>query len=503
MKVPDAGISGQTLLNRRKAIMSQLYLSRRKMLALPIGVAASSVLAQIPSLASAEVPAKIASEDDAARIAEEAYIFGYPLVTTYMTRKVMTNVARPEGVRAPVNQFANVREYPTAAFTGITAPNADTLYSEGWLDLGPEPIVVSWPDMGDRYYLFPMLDGWTNVIASPGTRTTGGRAQAYVITGPRYKGPTPAGLPRISSPTDLLWVHGRTYCTGTPEDYKKVHALQDQYRLVPLSAWGKGDYKAPAGRVDSSIDMKTAVRDQVDRLSSADYFALLAELMETNGPVAADAPAMAQFARLGLVPGKPFEFASLSPAIQRAMTNARDAGLKRIMAQDKGGGLALENGWVVMLKAGVYGTDYVQRAFVTAVGLGANRPEDAVYPFTQNDVQGPKLNGKNRYVIRFEQGAFPPARGFWSLTMYDDKWFFVANPLNRYTLSHRNELKRNGDGSTELYLQADSPGTGRESNWLPTPRGDFILMFRLYMPAEAPSFSILDGTWKPPAVLKV
>jgi hypothetical protein len=249
--------------------------------------------------------------------------------------------------------------------------------------------------------------------------------------------------------------------------------------------------------------MKTAVRDQVDRLSPADYFALLAELMETNGPVAADAPAMAQFARLGLVPGKPLNFASLSPTIQRAMTNARYAGLKRIMAQDKGGGLALENGWVVMLKAGVYGTDYVQRAIVTAVGLGANRPEDAVYPFTQNDVQGAKLNGKNRYVIRFEQGAFPPARGFWSLTMYDDKWFFVANPLNRYTLSQRNELKRNGDGSTELYLQADSPGTGRESNWLPTPRGDFILMFRLYMPAEAPAFSILDGTWKPPAVLKV
>ncbi len=272
---------------------------------------------------------------------------------------------------------------------------------------------------------------------------------------------------------------------------------------MPLSAWGKGDYKAPAHQVDSSIDMKTAVRDQVERLNPSDYFALLAKLMATNGPVAADTPRMAEFARIGLVPGQPNHLAGLPPIIQQGLANAREAALKRIMAQEKGGGLTLENGWVVMLKTGVYGTDYVQRAFVTAVGLGANDPQDAVYPFAQNDAQGAKLDGKSRYVIRFAPGAFPPARGFWSLTMYNDKWFFVANPLNRYTLSQRNELKRNADGSTELYLQADNPGKDRESNWLPTPRGEFILMFRLYMPEQAPAFSILDGTWKPPAIQKV
>lgn len=482
--------------------MSHLSMSRRRMLALPVGVVASTAFAQLPAFAQSSAPAKANDETEAAQIASDAYIFGYPLVTTYLTRQVMTNVARPEGIRAPVNQFANVREYPTAAFTGITAPNADTLYSEGWLDLGPEPIVVSWPDMGSRYYLFPMLDAWTNVIAAPGTRTTGGGAQAYVITGPRYKGPVPTDLPRISSPTDLVWVHGRTYCTGTPEDYKKVHALQDQYRLVPLSAWGKGAFKPPVAKVDPSVDMKTAVRDQVERLGPAEYFALLAKLMATNGPVAADAPAMARFAKIGLVAGQTLDFAALSSAIQNGMKGARESGLKRIMAQQKGGGLEVQNGWVVMLKTGVYGTDYVQRAFVTAVGLGANSPQDAVYPFAQDDAQGAKLDGRNRYVIRFARGAFPPARGFWSLTMYNDKWFFAANPLNRYTLSERNALKRNADGSTDLYLQTDSPGKDRESNWLPAPQGEFILMFRLYMPKEAPAFSILDGTWKPPAVQK-
>lgn len=482
--------------------MDRLVLSRRGMLALPIGAAASVALAQAPAIADDAQRSASVDEAEATQIATDAYVFGYPLITTYLTRQVMTSVASPEGIRAPINQFANVREYPSANFTGITAPNADTLYSEGWLDLGPEPIVVSWPDMGDRYYLFPMLDGWTNVIAAPGTRTTGGGAQAYVLTGPRYTGPVPAELPRISSPTDLLWVHGRTYCDGTPEDYKKVHALQDQYRLVPLSAWGRGDYQPPIGQVDPSVDMKMAVRYQVNRLSPADYFTLLAKLMATNGPVAADAPAMAQFARIGLVPGQTLDFSSLPPAVQNGLTAAHEAGLKRIMGQQRQGGLKVENGWVVTLKTGVYGTDYVQRAFVTAVGLGANLPQDAVYPFTQHDAQGAKLAGASRYVLRFAPGALPPTRGFWSLTMYNDKWFFVENPLNRYTLSQRNDLKRNADGSTDLYIQADNPGKERESNWLPAPQGEFILMLRLYMPDESPAFSILDGTWQPPAVQK-
>ncbi|NMJ44481.1 DUF1254 domain-containing protein [Roseomonas sp. JC162] len=474
--------------------MNTIPLLRRGALALPLTALATPVLAQ---------GQPVTDEAEATRIATDAYIFGYPLITTFMTRRVMTNIERPEGTRAPINQFANVREYPNAAFTGVTAPNADTLYSEGWLDLGPEPIVVSWPDMGDRYYLFPMLDGWTNVIASPGARTTGGRAQAYVLTGPRYTGPVPAGMPRISSPTDLLWVHGRTYCDGTPEDYRTVHALQDQYRLVPLSQWGRGDYRPPAGRVDPSVDMQMAVRDQVNRLNPDDYFKLFAQLMETNPPVAADAAAVAQFARIGLVPGRSFDLSAQPAAVQRGFAAAHRAGLERIMGQERSGGLAIENGWIVTLKAGVYGTDYVQRAFITAIGLGANEPQDAVYPFTQRDEKGEKLDGANRYVMRLPPGEAPPARGFWSLTMYNDKWFFVANPLNRYTLSQRNDFKRNADGSIDLLLQADNPGGDLEANWLPAPRGEFILMLRLYWPAQAPAFSVLNGTWRPPPVRKV
>jgi hypothetical protein len=155
----------------------------------------------------------------------------------------------------------------------------------------------------------------------------------------------------------------------------------------------------------------------------------------------------------------------------------------------------------ILQKTGVYGSDYLQRALITAIGLGANRPQDAVYPTSQVDEEGKPYDGANKYVMHFNKGELPPVNGFWSLTMYNGEYFFVANSLNRYTLSERNKLKANADGSVDLYLQADNPGPGKESNWLPAPKGKFILMLRLYWPKQNPP-SILDGTWKPPAVKK-
>src|SRR6516164_5921716 len=168
---------------------------------------------------------------EAEAIGENAYIYGYPLLIMDLTRQVMTNVAAPQGARAPVSQFANAREYPTAAVRDVTAPNTDTLYSSAWLDLSKEPYILSLPDEGDRYYLMPMLSGWTEVFQVPGKRTTGDKAQTYAITGPGWTGTLPAGVTQYKSPTNLVWIIGRTYCTGTPEDYKAVHAIQDQYKL--------------------------------------------------------------------------------------------------------------------------------------------------------------------------------------------------------------------------------------------------------------------------------
>jgi hypothetical protein len=461
-------------------------------------VALAAVAVALAALPASTQPTKL-TEDEARSIGTEAYVYGYPLVTMEMTRRVMTNVAEPKDSHAPMGQFANMQTYPDASFRDVTAPNADTLYSAAWLDLSKEPYTLSLPDEDGRYYLIPMLDGWTNVFAVPGTRTTGTKAQKYAITGPNWKGTLPDGLKELKSPTSMVWIIGRTYCTGTPEDYKAVHALQDQYKLVPLSAYGKA-YTPPPGKVDPGIDMKTAVRDQVNRMDAGAYFKLLAALMKDNPPAKEDSVIVAKLAKIGIVPGQDFDIAKLPPATAKGLEGVPKAGLEQIKGYFKKAG-TFEKGWIYTTKTGIYGTDYLDRATITFFGLGANRPQDAVYPTSEVDAEGKPYSGANKYVMHFPKGQAPPAKGFWSLTMYDAEMFFVKNPLNRYSISPRQDLKHNADGSLDLYIQHDSPGKDKESNWLPAPEGRFILMLRLYWPQETPP-SILNGTWQPPAVAK-
>ena len=443
--------------------------------------------------------AEALTPSEAKSIAEDAYIYGYPLVTMEMTRRVMTNVREPEATRAPMGNLLRLREYPNAEYKDVTAPNADTLYTTAWIDVDKEPWVLSLPDAHDRYYLFPMLDGWTDVFQVPGKRTTGTGPQKYAITGPGWKGKLPAGVKQYKSPTSLVWILGRIYCTGTPDDYAAVHKLQDEISIVPLSSYGK-TFTPPAGEVDPSIDMKTPVRDQVNAMDTAAYFNLLATLMKDNPPAKADAPMVAKMARLGIKPGAPFDFDKLDPAVQAALKDVPKEGFEKIMAHFKMAGEDV-NSWIFTTKTGLYGTNYLQRALITAIGLGANRPQDAVYPTSEVDAEGKPYIGANKYVMHFAKGELPPVNGFWSLTMYNDKYFFYGNPLNRYTLSARNDLKPNADGSVDLYLQHENPGPEKESNWLPAPAERFIPMLRLYWPKEK-SPSILNGTWKIPAVTK-
>ncbi len=432
----------------------------------------------------------------------EAYIYGYPLVTMEMTRRVMTNVEKPAGTRAPMGQIVRMREYPTAQFRDVTAPNADTLYTTAWIDVAKEPWVLSLPDADDRYYLFPMLDAWTNVFQVPGKRTTGTGPQKYAITGPGWKGTLPAGVIEYKSPTAIVWLLGRIYCTGTPKDYAAVHKLQDEISLVPLSSYGQ-PFTPPAGKVDPSIDMKVAVREQVNSLSAADYFTLLAKLMVENPPSAADAPMLAKMAKLGIVPGQPFDGSKLGPVAKDAFSEVPKLANEKIMLWLKEGVVAgdmkLEHGWLFTTKTGEYGVNYIQRALITAIGLGANRPQDAVYPTSEGPSILESYTGAKKYVMHFPKGQLPPAQGFWSLTMYDKDYFFVKNPINRQSISARQPLKSNADGSVDLYIQHESPGADREANWLPAPQDKFILMLRLYWPTETPP-SIIDGTWEVPAV---
>jgi hypothetical protein len=474
-------------LTRREAAASALGAA--------LGVSASSARAE--GLIDDLVGAK-----DEFVAASDAYIYGYPLVTMEMTRRVMTNVASPEATRAPMGHFVRARSYPDASYRDVTAPNADTLYTITWLDVGKEPWILSIPDMNGRYFLFPMLSGWTDVFQVPGKRTTGTGAQTYAITGPGWKGELPKGVVEYKAPTSMVWILGRIYCTGTPEDYAAVHAAQDACKAYPLSAYGK-DWTPPPGKVDPAIDMKKPVRDQVNGMSGVEYFRLLAELLKTNPPAKADAAILPKLAQIGIVPGKDFDPGAADP---RILDRVPKITFERIMLHFlTGPEIQNVNGWRFTTKTGLYGTDYIQRALVTAIGLGANRPEDAVYPTSVKAGAGllaRKYDGAQKYVMRFAKGRLPPVKGFWSLTMYDENYFFVANKLNRYSISARQNLKANPDGSIDLYIQNESPGPDKESNWLPAPAGKFVLMLRLYWPdSKAPS--IIDGSWKIPEVKKV
>ena len=454
--------------------------------------------------AEAKAAASAARELEARELAVDAYIYAYPLVTMEITRRVSTNVEKPAGSKAPMYQFARLRNYPAVDDHTVTAPNADTLYTVAWLDVGKEPWIVSIPDMKDRFFLFPMLDGWTNVFVDPGKRTTGTKAQAYAITGPGWSGQLPAGVTEYKSPTAMVWVLGRIYCTGTPEDYKAVHALQDKVTAVPLSSYGK-PYTPPPGKVDPAIDMKPP-RDQVNAMDGATYFKVFAELLKTNPPAADDAPMVAKLAKIGIVPGQDFDASKLDPSVAKGIAAAPKHAQGKIEAWEKEGIVAgdgkLEHGWLFFTKVGVYGTHYLQRAMITWFGLGANRPADAVYPTSLGPELVKKYHGKNKYVMHFDKGQLPPVNGFWSLTMYDKDYFFVPNPINRYTVSQRNKFKANADGSIDIYVQSESPGKDKGQNWLPAPKDEFVLMMRLYWPKDkAPS--ILDGTWKPPHVKEV
>jgi len=449
---------------------------------------------------SSVAQAKTVSVNEAVSAAIDAYIYGYPLMIMDMTRRQLTNVGSSGSSRAPMGQLVRRRSYPAVDDHTVPAPNADTLYTNVWLDVTKEPWVLSIPDMGNRYFMMPMLSGWTEVFQAPGSRTTGGKPQNYVITGPGWSGKLPDGLTEYKSPTGLVWILGRIYCTGTAEDYAEVHALQDKFAIVPISYFGK-PYTPPPGEVDAKLDMKTGAREQINSLGVNDYFNYLATLLRTNPPVAADNSIVERMSVIGLVPGQAFDASKLTKPQQQAIKAVPKLAQLRMLKRFKE--MHTINGWLDFgPSVAKWGTDYLLRGLCNMLGPGWNLPQDAVYPAAEKDANGKTLDGRKNYVIHFDKGQMPPVKGFWSLTMYDENRFFVPNSLNRYTLSQRNNFVANADGSVDLYLRANSPGRDKEPNWLPAPEGKFSVMLRLYWPNEN-SPSIVDGTWKPPVITAI
>jgi len=438
-------------------------------------------------------------EDQAYAIGLEAYAYFYPLITMDVTRRQATNYARMGEVsfRGPANGFVHVREFPPADFRDVVRPNFDTLYSSAWLDLTREPMVLSLPDTSGpdgRYYLMPMLDMWSNVFHSIGTRTTGTAAGSYAIAAPGWTGSLPAGVQLVRATTPYVWIIGRTQTNGTA-DYPIVRRQQDGYGLTPLSRWGQ-PAQPPAGTVDPSVDMRTPPVETVNSMAPAAFFARGIELMKLHPAGAYDAPILARMRRAGIRPGESFDLASAPEPVRRGLERAAQSGVRYLTTSVPNLG-ATRNTWLYLANGmGVYGTDYLRRAAIALVGLGANLPEDAIYPLTHVSGDGRPLDGGSRYVLRFARGETPPVRAFWSITLYDNQGFQVGNPINRFAIGDRDGLRVGDDGSTEILIQHADPGPERRSNWLPAPAGPFNLTMRLYYPrAEA-----LDGRWTPPAV---
>jgi hypothetical protein len=437
------------------------------------------------------------SPDEAHAIAGDAYLYFYPLITMDITRKQLTNVERSQGFNAPMNTFANIPAYPAADIKAVVRPNFDTLYSSAWLDLTKEPVVVSVPDMGGRYYLLPMLDMWTDVFASPGWRTTGTKAANFLLTPPGWTGSVPNDTQQIKAPTPCVWIIGRTKTDGPP-DYDAVHKIQAGYKVTPLSQWGKTP-EPVTGKVDSAVDMKTPPKVQVDTMPADKYFTYAADLLKLHPPHITDEPIIARMKHIGIEPGKSLDFAKLDLAVQKALASApKDA---QALMKWKVPTLArVVNYWSMNTDTmGVYGNYYLKRAIVAQMGLGANLPEDAIYPLNLGDEAGKPLHGANKYTIHFDKATLPPGQAFWSITLYDAEGFQVANTLNRFAVSSWMPFKYNADGSLDLYFQNESPGSNKEANWLPAPKGAFNLCMRLY----APKSDALTGKWNPPPIVKV
>jgi hypothetical protein len=428
----------------------------------------------------------------------EAYVYGFPLMMMDLTKEAATAVPTAGEFTAPVNQFAVMTHYPDVSFRAVPRTGLDTLFAVAWADLDREPLVLSVPDTGGRYYVIALFDMWSNVFASIGSRSTGTAAQSFLIAGPRWQGTPPADVKQVyRSPTRFVWVNGQMLCNGAAE-YDAVNALQKRYKLTPLSAWGQ-PYTPPAEvPVTPGVDTKTPPAAQVQKMDAAAYFGRLARLLKDNPPAAADAPMVAKLKEIGIVPGQDFDFAALDPGTRHGLQRAMDG----FALLEKGVKmLKTDNGWIVMPKdMANYGTDYVTRAGIALVGLGAILPVDIQYPTAFDDGDNKPLDAAHRYVLHFDKGQTPPTNVGWSISMYDPQGYYVPNTINRYNLAAWMPLAYNADGSLDIFIQTEPPGAEKQSNWLPAPAsGPFNLVIRDFWPKEA----ILDGTYKVPPVKKV
>lgn len=459
----------------------------------------------LPFLASAPLPSKAAAqtanapdwrEQYAYTLGLQAFVFGFPYLYLPSLRWNWVTQPKPAGSitpYAPLNHFYHVRDLATAAYRDGGSPNNDTLYSIAWIDVTKEPIILSHPDMGDRYFTFEIAGLDSDNFAYVGKRTTGGKAGNFAIVGPNWKGTLPDGVVALpTSRTNSILMLGRTLIDGEA-DLPAVRALQDKYILTPLSLWGKPNAVLPASR-----DVWAPFDAKVDPLAQ---WKTINRAMTDDPPQERLAKLVELFGKVGVGPGKDIE--ALDPATKNGLARAAKDGFALLNEVIRSGELGRRvNGWNIppkaMGRAGL-SDDFLLRASLQCLGgIIANDPAEAVYFNTSMDAGGRPLDGSKRYTMHFPASGLPKVNGFWSITMYDPTYNLVANPINRYSIGNRTPaLKLDADGGLTLYVQSDQPAGDKQSNWLPSPAaGAFIMIMRTYMPGA----EIVEQKWAPPGI---
>ena len=470
----------------------------------------SAALAAITVTATKSVPANAQAKAEwpniieAKAIAEEGFIYGLPIVMNYAVMYEFSVDAKNSQFKAPFNQIKNLAYVATYKDTAVVTPNSDTPYSTLWLDLRAEPIVLSMPAVEKtRYYTAQLIDGNTFNYGYIGSRATGSDAGDYMIVGPSWQGTSPPGIKKVfRSSTQFSFVAYRTQLFN-PADMPNVEKVQAGYKAQSLSAY----LKQPTTTAASAIDFPKANAELVKK----NFFEYLDFALQFAPAGPEEKEIRARLARIGVGPGKTFDFKDLP------LEHKLEIGLGMKDGEEKvekylAGGQKDVNGWKIGSLFGdrlFYSGDWLKRAAAAKGGIYGNDAVEAVYPMTKTLASGEPLDGsKNNYTLTFPAGQYPPVNAFWSVTMYDGKTqLLIENPINRYLINSPMlpAMKTNADGSLTLYIQNKSPGADRESNWLPAPKGDIYLVMRLYWPkTEAPS--ILppgSGTWKPPAIALV
>jgi len=446
---------------------------------------------------------------EARQIAAAAYVFGYPLVFVDVLKEHQTAVPAPNATLgvAPINQLIRVYQaQPTTASPNVPRvpyPNVDASQIPAWLNLTKEPMVLSVPAANGRYYVVQMEDAWMNDFSSLGSRTTGNGSGAFAFVGPGWNGTLPSNVTKIQAPTNTVEFNARLQQNG-PADLPAAAAILDNFTLTPLSAWGT-NYTPPAtvpvmSNVSADPRPFTSYAE-IANMTPDVYYGRMATIMGGNPPYTADKPVVDQIARIGIIPGTPFNWNRLNATMQEAIGQGYQNGIAQVnAAAAHWPGVVVENGWNTSYNMGTYGTNYTLRAGQSMGWAFFNLPQDALYSLSYTNATGVPYSGANNYVLHFANNSTPPVNAFWSVTLYDSQGNFVPNPLNRYAISpHLGNLTHNPDGSLDIYIQNASPGPGKESNWLPAPSGGFMLILRQYWPQEA----ALNGSWVPPAVQTV